>query len=308
VHLLGGRGNMYFQINAAISIARTSNFKKIIFVRFDDISKDFLLDIDLEIPSPWRSDFSFQSVCLRGNFSTFLRKVLNLQLRIALKNSLSSKTILKILALISKILFFLFFRENIRIFVSNNLGYVNTPIFHTSVFIVGYFQSALYGNYISEMYRGHMYNDGVVHANRIMLHIRRGDYRINPNLGMLTPKYYKNILQNCISDDFIEGIDIYSDEKITVRDYEDYLGQFFKDREVRIFDAARLNSRESFAQMIQGYRYYVIANSSFSFWAAMIGANSSTTVFCPNPWFKGVDTPIRIYGEGWFSVDSEFIE
>lgn len=300
---------MYFQINAAISIARTSNFKKIIFVRFDDnTSKDILRDIDLEIPSPWRSDFSFQSVCLRGNFSIFLRKLLNLQLRIALNNSLSSKAILKILALISKILFFLFFRENIRAFVSNNLGYVNTPIFHTSVFIVGYFQSALYGNYISEMYRGHMYNDGVVHANRIMLHIRRGDYRINPNLGMLTPKYYKNILQNCISDDFIEGIDIYSDEKFTVRDYEDYLGQVFKDREVRVFDGARLNSRESFRQMIQGYKYYVIANSSFSFWAAMIGANSGSTVFCPDPWFKGVDTPIKISGEGWFSVDSEFIE
>lgn len=308
MQLLGGRGNIYFQINAAINIARTSNFKKVIFVRFDDTSKDILRDIDLEIPSPWRSDFSLQSVYLKGNFSIFLRKVLNLQLRIALNNSLSSKVILKALALISKMLFFLFFREYIGIFVSNNLGYVNTPIFHTSVFIVGYFQSALYGNYISEMYRGHMYNDGVVHANRIMLHIRRGDYRINPNLGMLAPKYYKNILQNCISDDFIEGIDIYSDEKFTVRDYDDYLGQLFKDREVRIFDAARLNSRESFRQMIQGYKYYVIANSSFSFWAAMIGANSGSKVFCPDPWFKGVDTPIRICGEGWFSVDSEFIE
>ena len=308
MQLLGGRGNMYFQINAAISIARTSNFKKVVFVRFDDTSGDFLRDIDLEIPSPWCSELSFQSVCLRGNFSIFLRKVLNLQLRIALNNSLSSKVILKTLALISKICFFLFFRENVGVFVSNNLGYVETPIFHTSVFMVGYFQSALYGNYIREMYREHMDNDGAMHANRIMLHIRRGDYRINPNLGMLTPNYYKNILQNYMYDDAIKGIDIYSDEQITVRDYEDYLGQLFKDREVRIFDAARLNSRESFAQMIQGYRYYVIANSSFSFWAAMIGANSSSTVFCPDPWFKGVDTPIKISGEGWFSVDSEFIE
>jgi hypothetical protein len=47
----------------------------------------------------------------------------------------------------------------------------------------------------------------------------------------------------------------------------------------------------------------VIANSSFSWWAGMLG-NPLKNVYCPAKWFRNLEDPKDLYPPNWNIVDS----
>jgi hypothetical protein len=49
--------------------------------------------------------------------------------------------------------------------------------------------------------------------------------------------------------------------------------------------------------------HHIIANSSYSWWAAWLGKNRSRTVIAPQQWFKSDKSAAEeIYCEGWISI------
>ena len=53
------------------------------------------------------------------------------------------------------------------------------------------------------------------------------------------------------------------------------------------------------------FRYgagYVIANSSFSWWAAWSRHDRTAKVIHPKPWFVGLDTPLNLTPPDWESL------
>jgi hypothetical protein len=49
---------------------------------------------------------------------------------------------------------------------------------------------------------------------------------------------------------------------------------------------------------------YVISNSTFSWWGAVLKYDESAAVWAPRPWFKSQRSPEDIYGENWHLVDA----
>ena len=44
---------------------------------------------------------------------------------------------------------------------------------------------------------------------------------------------------------------------------------------------------------------FVIANSTFSWWAARLSSNPNTRVIFPSPWFKGMPEPKNLIPTNW---------
>jgi hypothetical protein len=108
----------------------------------------------------------------------------------------------------------------------------------------------------------------------ISLHIRRGDYVVNPNHPVQTLEYYQNalnLLDNnlpvlIVSDDpkWCNEQDIFADDRFFVSD---------------------LGNTNVDLCLITLCNYHIIANSSFSWWGAWL-ANSKKTI-APKNWFGG---------------------
>jgi hypothetical protein len=47
---------------------------------------------------------------------------------------------------------------------------------------------------------------------------------------------------------------------------------------------------------------YVIANSSFSYWAAMLSRTPNPLVIAPKPWFQGAESPNQILPANWATI------
>ena len=121
-----------------------------------------------------------------------------------------------------------------------------------------------------------------MNSSRTLLHVRRGDYiDNNENLSL---NYYRDALDFCKNN--IKGFeyDIFTD------DYEWVLKQdVFKDASY-IENSKNITKRyendvwSTFIKMLN-YNNYIIANSTFSWWAAIISYDNKSTIIQPEPFF-----------------------
>lgn len=129
----------------------------------------------------------------------------------------------------------------------------------------------------------------------IMVHIRRGDYAQAPGLwGMLNQDWYLNAIQ-IVQDRLGERpVWIFSDDKVLAAKF----GSTFPSNQVSVIDAPPgVNEAEELVLMSSGFAN-IIANSSFSWWAASLSRSSKLTV-APTPWFKGAPSPNLILHQDW---------
>jgi hypothetical protein len=128
----------------------------------------------------------------------------------------------------------------------------------------------------------------------IMVHIRLGDYLLEPNFGVLPPGY------------FLEGISFlrerlpnnpiwfFSDDVSQAKKYFDNqaLGEVIWISDV---DGDPVSTLE----LMKYGSGYVISNSTYSWWAAFLRADSAAQVIAPSPWFKVGGTPDSLLPDSW---------
>lgn len=103
------------------------------------------------------------------------------------------------------------------------------------------------------------------------IHVRRGDYLLEPCRGNLIKEgYYEKAIEN-IKDD--EEVLVFSDDANFVKDY-------FKDK--KNFNIVEENEYISLYMMTK-CESHIIANSSFSWMGAYLSGKENIT--CPSPWF-----------------------
>ena len=51
---------------------------------------------------------------------------------------------------------------------------------------------------------------------------------------------------------------------------------------------------------------YVIANSTFSWWAAYLSLNPSVEVVAPSPWFMVMEDPKELIPPNWEQIDAGY--
>ena len=153
--------------------------------------------------------------------------------------------------------------------------FVNCP---DNVDLVGYFQTEKYFKHIEDEIREdftfskeitemckELYNS-IIDGESISLHIRRGDYTVNPNHPTQTVEYYDKALSKL---DPKIPVFVFSDDPSWCHEQE-----LFSDDNTTEFDLCLMSL----------CTYHIIANSSFSWWGAWLA--KSQKIIAPKNWFS----------------------
>jgi hypothetical protein len=177
--------------------------------------------------------------------------------------------------------------------------------------IIGYFQSykflqgdteALFLRMLTPSNPGPEWNRWSQRAlieRPVIVHIRLGDYLFEKNFGIVTTNYILESLTKLgvLLDN--RPIWVFSDQ---INLASSIVPPKFSDRIVWVpeIDSDPLATL-SIMQLGTGF---VIANSSFSWWAARSKQIHESPVYCPQPWFSGSETPKDLLPTHWIQVDS----
>ncbi len=132
----------------------------------------------------------------------------------------------------------------------------------------------------------------------IIVHVRLGDYKNERGIGLLHPIYYEKALRLLELSESTKYIWIFSDEPESVLDFVSPPSAF----QVRVIGKIGLNPAETLELMRYGSAY-VIANSTFSWWAAFLSYQKGCTTIMPRPWFQEMPSPIGIKPHDWTEIE-----
>lgn len=138
----------------------------------------------------------------------------------------------------------------------------------------------------------------------IVLHVRRGDYvEAASHYGLLAAEWYRIGVSKLRINLPDAKVVLYSEcaEAELDQDFQ----KLITDYDVTYIDTGDLPAAEVLLAMAHGAGY-VIANSSFSWWAATLSGSKS--VVAPYPWFKGIPEPSEIVSPNWTRLDSVWLD
>ena len=143
-----------------------------------------------------------------------------------------------------------------------------------------------------------LFGQGIGYLSQVGIHIRRGANPINPD----EPKYSENPFYTNLSDtDYYErAMTMFPNEKFLVfSDDPDWCKEKFKDNpDVQVIDKG--DEVEDF-NLLASCKDLIIANSSFSWWAAYLCPNEGKKIIAPKQWYKdGVER--TVCPESWIKI------
>jgi hypothetical protein len=134
----------------------------------------------------------------------------------------------------------------------------------------------------------------------ILVHVRRGDYlQLSESFGILDVNYYAAAIR--IARNFLPNNPIWvvSDDILEARKL---LESLLPVETIWINPPKGIDPVESLVLMSHGAGN-IIANSTFSWWGAMLNKNSVVTL-APEKWFRGMQDPKDLYPPHWLLVPS----
>jgi hypothetical protein len=291
----GGLGNQLFQYTAALSLHKNSPVT--ILSQWGFAKRN--VDNDLELQSfVVNHRVSFSENPKIGALS---KRLLNLLLRLGAENRSWTLTYLE---WVLSPYFSYILKEWARIQVNRGLGLSNIRT-NGSVLLIGYFQSSNYLiNVKSDVLKirpvkmtkeAEKLVREIQEKRTLVIHIRRGDY-LNQPFGILQNSYYSEALKKIGIENFDEFW-IFSDDITQASQLSVFKGM----QNVRFVSDRQLSSAEVLEIMRHGSGF-IIANSSFSWWAAQLRSKPEARVICPSPWFKEIDSPKGIIDSDWTHV------
>lgn len=140
-------------------------------------------------------------------------------------------------------------------------------------------------------------------ANPIVIHVRRGDYK-NPNspVGLLSKNYYQDAIGVVNSKYANKNFWIFSDD---INDSQILLDGLIPKQSKWICPPTDSDPAESLVLMSLS-KVIIIANSSFSWWAAKTGVKKEL-VIAPSPWFRKLYKPSFLIPDTWEQVKSSWM-
>jgi hypothetical protein len=183
----------------------------------------------------------------------------------------------------------------------------------SSVVLVGFWQSEKYFQPISDVIRKEFTITGdlsdktkdvkqaIVHSNSVSIHIRRGDYVKNPetlrNHGVCEVEYYERAMK-LISDSVSNpSYFVFSDDITWVKENLNVNGSVTF---INHNDGA--HAYEDMYLMSQ-CKHNIIANSTFSWWAAWLNNNENKKVIAPKKWFNEFKGDTKdLFPAGWMVI------
>ena len=294
IKLSGGIGNQMFQYAAGYSLARRNR-------------TELLLDLS-----------SYSKNSIHNGYELF--KVFSIETSEATNKELES-----IIGLRSNRLFYkLIEKYPLKILCGNNF-YIQ-PFFHfdpsfdlvkENSLLTGYFQSEKYFlryrksisriyaqcnklNNLKGMNKKHLHK--ILNSNSISIHVRRGDYLTNIAAfnvhGVCSSSYYIHAISHLKSLMKNLKFFVFSDDVV-------YSRLIFKGLSNITYIENNI-AEHSYLDMflMSACKHNIIANSTFSWWAAWLNKNQNKVVIAPRKWFKSSKyTTTDLFPSDWILID-----
>jgi hypothetical protein len=135
----------------------------------------------------------------------------------------------------------------------------------------------------------------------VAMHFRRGDYASIPKfrdtLGVLSTNYYREAADQILLRVPKARFFVFSDDPQWCYDN---VGEFLED--YRIITHSDDRSDMDDLQLMMGCDHFVVANSTFSWWAAFLANGSDKIVVGPDPWFRDPTINVGMLVSSWGNV------
>jgi hypothetical protein len=305
--LTGGLGNQLFQMAAALALGKNTK-----------------IEIDTESGNPRNgshpvADFFslgshlevIPSSAKKRSFST---KVGGYVLRSNIEPvRLEKLKLFRLLSIFAASMYFTILNWR-PLVVKANSGVGYSPIrqsFYLSTYLIGYFQTYKWAEVpsVNELLKTLYVTNGskqfedlkyrIAREKPVIVHIRRGDYASEPDFGVLPSSYYRDGLRLLQLKGEEGKVWAFTDDREWAIEIlqSDGLENF----DIEIVDDSGLSTSEVFDLMRFGSAY-VIANSSFSWWAAYLTRIDGALVVTPEPWFIGLPEPTELIPPNWLRI------
>ena len=147
---------------------------------------------------------------------------------------------------------------------------------------------------ISDSYNYFMMEQ-ILHSNAIAVHIRRGDYLQSPVLLTLDMNYYDQALAHIKESISNPSFYIFSDDI-------EWAKQNIKESNAVFVQQEKKDNYYRDMQLMSMCKHNIIANSSFSWWAAWLNNYEKKIVIAPSKWVTHtIDINALIY-PGWIQI------
>jgi hypothetical protein len=307
IFLTGGLGNQLFQLAAGLHYANDRN-----------------IELDLETANPRRNskgEVELLSLHLPSdillqeeNEGRLVRKIFGFNLRSGyLPKKYERCSVFRLIRrILSSITLMLLLGERFTITVSGDLG--NDPKIQASKFnqiLVGYFQTFRVAQgilEIKELLFTHLHDEKFIeYRNRareevpLLVHVRLGDYQNEDQFGILSSNYYESAISAQWDRGIYKKIWLFSDQP---QDGMKRIPEKYREF-TRVISSEGLESAETLGIMTM-CRGFIIANSSFSWWAAYLRENQADHVIAPQPWFLSLQEPSELVPKQWTRLPGFF--
>lgn len=138
-------------------------------------------------------------------------------------------------------------------------------------------------------------------ADSVAIHVRRGDYLSHPIFDICTIAYYRKAIQRMRELLPSPRFTVFSDDP-------DWCRKTFTDSDIRVIPRNRFSANPLHdLRRMSLASHHIIANSSYSWWAAWIGEKPNQKVLMPNRWYAGgIHSPIEDRRPvGWETIDPD---
>lgn len=137
----------------------------------------------------------------------------------------------------------------------------------------------------------------------VAVHIRRGDYiKHSSEFGLLSKEYYAQALRRIsLQSDYAAILVFTDDEESTFPIIEQFPSKF----RVQLVNHPQESSPIESLFLMSSCSSIVIANSTFSYWAAAM-SNSDSVVYAPSKWFRSREDPESLIPEHWIRIPSHW--
>jgi hypothetical protein len=300
IFLTGGLGNQLFQLAAGIHFANSRQ-----------------LELDLNTANPRRNQSGVAEVLtlklppavisLNENHGGFVRKILGFNLRSGYspRGCETNPISRKFQKIFTNLSLSMLLKERFQAGVSRNLGNdSNLKLTSGNQVLIGYFQTHLVTKELieikSQLFDGvcelehSHYRQLAEEENPLLVHVRLGDYLSEESFGVLSLPYYESAIDYAWKENKYRKIWLFSDnpQEALFRIPEAYRSF------TRIIMSENLDSAETLRIMTL-CKGYIIANSTFSWWAASLREEMDALVIAPTPWFKALDEPRDLIPSKW---------
>jgi hypothetical protein len=311
IQITGGLGNQLFQFAAGLSMVEGEPNRLDIEQKLGKPRSASKSDADI-FGFTWPHPINIIQVN-QGRLSEFMSRVTGYCLRMGVKPSnLESKKFVKgTILFLASLLISIFLRKRRNVVIGHGVGFSKLNINVTNPYLIGYFQSYRY----AETNRQYLLkakiqsvgleleelNLAAIEEMPLVVHLRFGDYLLEEDFGIPSREFYSTAISKLLARGSCKSIWVFSDDLPKAIEKLD-LKETLPIRWINSVD----DSVVATLQAMRLGRAYVIANSTFSWWAAYLSLNPSVEVIAPSPWFMGMEDPEELIPPNWEQLDAGY--